>query len=69
MPEEKHRLEGLLNSLANSRWKELRKAHNREFMTCGLGTEWDRIKTSEWYIRECEEIRLLRDYIGLKPEL
>lgn len=58
----------ILQRLAETRWRELRRAHNREFMSRGPGDEWERFKDSEYYRRECEEIMLLRDYLGLPPE-
>lgn len=60
--------EKIIRRLADIRWKELRRVHNREFMGSGPGVEWDRYKNSEFYREDCEEIMLLRHYLGLPME-
>jgi len=62
-------LHHILVRLADSHRKALRKSQNREFYTFGPGPEWDRYKASPGYQQECEEIRLLREFCGLKEEV
>ena len=59
-------LEDILRRLADQRWRELRRAHNNRFMSEGPGERWNAFKSAR--SAEFEEIKVLRAYLGLKPE-
>ena len=59
-------LETVLRRLADERWRALRRHHNAVFMGEGPGPGWQAFKVR--YAAEFDEIRLLQEYLGLKPE-
>lgn len=58
----------ILARLADDEWKRIRSFWNRQFMTYGPSPEWEQIKSGLPYRSDQETIRLLREYLELKPE-
>lgn len=58
----------ILARLADEEWRKIRSFWNRSFMTYGSGPEWEKIKTGIAYEKDQETIRLLREYLELKPD-